>query len=122
MTPRNEPPLFASVRDVRKAAKAMPDEFLACRDLRHNWQLARLVEVKGGFERTLWCRSCKTNRHQVLSRSGEILSSSAHDYPVGYLLKGIGRVDVDGRAAMRKESLLRALASGVAQTEIEDIA
>lgn len=103
---------YAALEEVAGLAEAMPDRFLECRDMGHNWRryTADLTTVEGGsvYERTLRCSRCRTLRKQTLSLTGTILSTS-YDYADGYQLEGVGRIIGDGRDALRLASITRDL-------------
>ncbi|HCT79545.1 MAG TPA: hypothetical protein DGT23_23870, partial [Micromonosporaceae bacterium] len=55
-------PGYADVKAVRALAKSMPDAFLRCRDLGHNWESRSASEASGKlkkdgvfYERTMVC-------------------------------------------------------------------
>lgn len=98
----------ASAREVRTAVHGLIQEHLRCRDIGHVWVQYKVSRVRGGFERSLYCRSCKANKHQFVSGRGEILASS-YIYSDGYQFKGIGRVQSEGKAVLRLESLERVI-------------
>lgn len=98
----------ASRADVKAAAKSLPEEFVSCRDVGHTWRQFRVIRVRGGYNRDLFCPTCKTNRHEFISRTGEKLSTS-YTYPDGYQFKGMGRIQGDGRNVLRLESVVRVL-------------
>lgn len=103
-----QPMKVASPKDVKKVVGNMEEAFLRCRDMGHNWRQSRVTRVPGGFERTLYCSSCKTNRNQLLSRRG-VVTHSSYDYADGYQIKGLGRVQADAKSVLRLESLNRAI-------------
>lgn len=98
----------ATPKEVRTLAHSLVEEFLHCRDYGHIWRQANVERIRGGFERTLFCRSCKQNKFQVLNSRGEIVKEK-RDYTEGYLIKGMGRMNVDGKSILRLESVLRAV-------------
>lgn len=101
-------PAVADPREVAKAAKQLSVEFVSCRAYGHNWRLARATKVTHGhIEVWIDCPRCKTNRRELISRTGEVLSRS-RDYAEGYLLHGLGRIT--DRSAFRRESVDRMLA------------
>lgn len=89
----------------------IPEEFLLCRDLGHAW---RPHDVKivgkgrhGEIHRILQCRSCPTQRVQVLDMGGYRLRQK-YVYPedqnpdaAPYKLRGIGHLSIEDRAAVR---------------------
>lgn len=101
----------ASVKDVKTAVHGLAEEFLRCRDIGHVWHQYRVKRVRGGYERSMFCRSCKTNKHQFLSSKGDILASN-YTYNDGYQFRGLGRVQADGKSVLRLESLTRIMDKG----------
>lgn len=88
-------------------ANNYPDQFLSCRDMGHAWRPHSAVWLEGGqIERALECTRCKTARRQILDREGYILLGYYY-YADGYQIPGIGRLDTDARAGLRKASLER---------------
>lgn len=104
---------IASRADVKSAAKKLPEGFISCRDIGHTWRQFRVIRVRGGFNRDLFCPTCKTNRHEFISRTGEKLSTG-YTYPEGYQVKGMGRIVGDGRSVIRLESVVRVLDKAIA--------
>jgi hypothetical protein len=102
---------IATPKEVRQAIVKMPESYLRCRDLGHTWLQYRVKRIRGGFERSLFCRSCKTNKHMFISPKGEILASN-YVYHEGYQIQGMGRIQAEGKAVMRLESLDRVLSDG----------
>lgn len=89
-------------------AHGLPDEFLSCRDFGHSWAgvRARWVPAERAWHRVMQCRRCQSERIQVLSQTGAILSGR-YDYAEGYLTHGIGRLTGTDRDALRLESCVR---------------
>lgn len=101
----------ASPKEVRAAVVKMPETFLRCRDLGHTWLQYRVKRIRGGFERSLFCRSCKTNKHMFISPKGEILASN-YVYNDGYQIQGLGRIQAEGKSVLRLEALDRIMVDG----------
>jgi hypothetical protein len=98
----------ATPKEVRSAVHHLTQEHLRCRDIGHVWVQYKVKRVRGGFERSLYCRSCKASKHQFVSGRGEILASN-YVYDDGYQFQGIGRVQSEGKAVLRLESLDRTI-------------
>lgn len=101
----------ATAKDVKAWADDLPDTFIACRDMGHTWRPFRAWydPEERGYQRVLRCGRCKTERRQLISESGAILTGG-YDYPEGYTAPaGTGRIDGEGRAALRLESTLRVI-------------
>lgn len=100
-------PNMSDADEVREWADTLPDKYLQCRDLGHNW---RPYDVRrhrdGGFERVHRCTSCRGRRYQHLTSDGMILGSRL-DYPDGYLHSGQGRITGNSRGALRLASMVR---------------
>lgn len=110
----------ASPKEVRSAVDHLTEEFLRCRDIGHVWVQYKVKRVRGGYERSLYCRSCKASKHQFVSGRGEILASS-YVYSDGYQFKGIGRVQSEGKAVLRLESLDRTIKLTGGDLEIDPL-
>ena len=100
----------------------IPDEYLLCRDLGHSWAPhdVRVSRKAGEIHRILQCRSCPTQRVQILDMNG-YRKSSKYVYPedmdkeaTPYKLKGVGHLRIDDLAAIRVMSTnrLRSAARG----------
>lgn len=107
------------VGEVKERARHLSEEFLACRDTGHGWHQYRLIRVRGGYERSLYCKSCKTAKHQFISRSGEILAVN-YTYQDGYQMQGVGRLYGDHRAVLRLEALERQVEAAERQHLIQE--
>lgn len=102
----------ANVADVAEFAEALPEKFLYCREMGHNWRPYTAGRFKdGGFERVLRCVRCRTRRVQVISSKGVVLRNQ-YVHPDGYLSQGIGRIVGEGRGVLRLESIKRIVAKG----------
>lgn len=104
-TPTNE----ASTEEVASFARGLPAKFLECRELGHMWRpfTVRLADG-GGYDRVLRCPRCRTERWQLLSTFGSLVSNH-YKYPEGYANAGHGRIVGDGRDVLRLESVTRQL-------------
>lgn len=103
-----------SAADVKDRAESLTEEYLRCRDNGHIWNQYRLMKVRGGYERSFYCKFCKTAKHQFISKTGEILAGN-YSYQSGYQLTGVGRLYGNHRAILRLEHLERQVASAEAQ-------
>lgn len=98
---------YASRKDVEAAIKEWTAAVLACRLRGHRWpDEAKKIQaevVPGGYNLTEWCeRQCGVHRWYFMNRRGLVPERPHPIYPSeGYLLKGMGRVDADGMAAIR---------------------
>lgn len=100
-------PHYADPQDVEDFAQNLPDKFLFCREMGHNWRpFSAGRHADGGFVRILRCNRCKTERHQELSHRGSV-TGNHYVYPEDYTVKGLGRIVGDGRDALRLVSLTR---------------
>ena len=87
----------------------LSDAFIQCRDMGHTWRpyTARYDDEMNAYTRVLRCGRCHTRRVQSISLNGAILTGG-YVYPDGYQAPpGQGRIDGDGRGALRLESTLR---------------
>lgn len=95
---------------VETFAESLPDRYLSCRELGHQWRAwrAQWDASARAFERELRCGRCKTTRAQLLDSRGHVLSNR-YTYPTGYQAKGVeGAVRVS-RDVFRLESITRYL-------------
>ncbi|GAC1527459.1 MAG: hypothetical protein NVS3B1_17800 [Marmoricola sp.] len=113
-------------KKIAKGLKALPENFLDCRDLRHSWKKAadyrpREQKMEGGTKlspllyRSLICARCGTGRTDVIyARTYERLSV-AYTYPENYQIPGVPR-GTKQSTILRQESVRRAnLAAAKAQ-------
>jgi hypothetical protein len=100
-------PHEADIESVREFAEGLPERYLHCREMGHNWRPFSAGRFEdGGFERILRCTRCKTKRMQSIDSHGMVLSSR-YEHPKGYLTDGMGRIVGEGRGALRLESIKR---------------
>lgn len=98
---------YASRRDVEAAIREWTDAVLACRLRGHRWPDKAgnipAEKVPGGWNLTEWCeRKCGVHRWYYMNTRGLVPERMHTVYPTeGYLLKGLGRVNADGMAAIR---------------------
>lgn len=90
-------------------AARLSDKVLRCRELGHQWRplVAAWEPESRTFHRALRCPSCHTERRQVLSSRGHVVSN-AYVYPTGYLAQHVEGI-VGGRDAFRLEAVIRTL-------------
>lgn len=90
-------------------AARLSDRVLHCRELGHTWRplVATWEPESRSFHRALRCPSCHTERRQVLSSRGHVVSNS-YVYPKGYLATNVDGI-VGGRDAFRLEAVIRTL-------------
>jgi hypothetical protein len=98
-----------ATEDKPRTLEDIPEEFLLCRDLGHAWMPSdvKVVRKLSEIHRILVCRSCPTQRVQVLDMQGYRLRSK-YVYPedqdpdaAPYKLKGVGHLSADDRASVR---------------------
>lgn len=85
----------------------LPDEYLACRDLRHAWEelgYYRERGTSGAIIRKLQCLRCGTLRRDTLSNSYSEKTTHYYGHPEGYRIDGMGRAGMD---EVRKEVVKR---------------
>lgn len=85
-----------------KSIEDIDDAFLLCRDLGHAWAPSdvKISRKYGEIHRVLRCRSCPTERTQVLALDGGLMRNK-YAYPEGYTLTGVGHLTVSDRAQIR---------------------
>jgi hypothetical protein len=90
--------------------RGLPDEFLACRDLRHAWEELGYYRERGSGRaggpiiRKLQCLRCGTLRRDTLSNSFSEKTTHYYGHPEGYRIAGMGRAAIDD---VRKEVVKR---------------
>lgn len=100
--------LYADPKEVAAFAEVLPERFLHCREMNHNWRPHTVGTYKdGGYERTLRCVRCKTLKVQHLDRYGMLVGSAKYEHPDGYLHVGMGRIVGESRGLLRLESIKR---------------
>jgi hypothetical protein len=99
---------YADTGEVEAFAAELPEKFLHCREMNHNWRPFDVGPHKdGGYERTLRCVRCKTRKVQHLDRYGMLIGGTRYEYPEGYQAENLGRIVGEGRGALRLESIKR---------------
>ena len=102
-----------------EAVSGYDDVFLACRDLRHTWQVVGFYRLPGGLvRRVLDCERCGTQRADRWRTNGE-REPSSYSYVDGYQLTGgfdtwEVRKEVMSRATVYKDerAMIDALSGG----------
>lgn len=93
--------------EVEDWAHGLPESFLYCREMGHNWLPYTAGRYKdGGFERVLRCGRCKTRKRQEISARG-LLLGTRYEHPDGYLTHGMGPIVGEERGVLRLESMQR---------------
>lgn len=109
---------YAELKEVESFAQGLPDKYLECRELGHNWKPYTASSTgEGTWLRTLACNRCRTKREQEISDRG-IVMKNQYIHPEGYLHAGMGRIVGDGRGLLRLESITRS----VTKFELRDAA
>lgn len=91
-------------------AARLSDKALHCRELGHTWRplVAAWEPESRSFHRALRCSSCRTERRQVLTAHGGVVSNR-YVYPEGYLANHVEGGVSGRRDVFRLESVLRTL-------------
>ena len=90
-------------------AKKYSPIHLQCRTMGHSWApLAASWRQDGNIDQALKCSRCETQRLQILDKNGYVVKGN-YAYARDYTFTGVGRLDVDGRALLRKTHVLRML-------------
>lgn len=100
-------PVVDNDKALSQWADSLSDNMLLCRDIGHQWRPhnARFLDEMSVWERSLRCARCRTERLQLLSARGHVLSNR-YEYPDGYQTpRGSGRVDSDMRDELRLASV-----------------
>ena len=92
---------------IKEFVEELPDTFLQCREMGHNWRPFTASRYRdGGFLRVLRCSRCYCKKEQDLSSTGMILSTQ-YKHPEGYLIHGVGQLVGEERGTLRLESVTR---------------
>lgn len=94
---------------VETFAHGLSDKQLQCRELGHTWvqwsvQVITERRRVGGYERTMRCRACRTERRQLLDSGGHVVSNG-YRYADGYLAANVQKGFT--RDTFRLESVTR---------------
>ena len=87
----------ASNRAVKNGLKNQPNDFLACRDMRHAWDVSTdyfLAEDDNCIIRELECmrcHACRRDSFQIARDRRLVRNGTSYTYPEGYLMKGVPR-------------------------------
>jgi hypothetical protein len=118
----NHTPKFAAIGDVEEYLSGAKVAWVQCRTKGHNMadHDVKLDEESNAYIVVLRCSRCYTKRDEVVNcDTGEVLNSSYHDHPEGYLLpKGTGRMGADARGLLRVARLRNALERKRDMTEL----
>lgn len=94
--------------EVSSWAEGLPDNFLRCRELSHNWSpyTASINNRTRTIYRVLRCTRCKARKHQDLTPRGHVVRTHIQ-YAEGFLHKGKGRIVGEARDVLRLASVMR---------------
>lgn len=105
---------------LTRQVRGLPDEWLACRDMRHAWVVENDYHVISRTPnrpslmvvgRVLVCMRCDTRRHEKYMPStwyGLEKTSTRYEYPRGYQLHGVVP-EVSPQSIVQREQYTRAL-------------
>ena len=116
---RAVPEGMARPADVERAMQTWNPATIECRTNRHFWRpySARHLRRARIYEVEQQCgRGCGVRRRGDMTEDGYLVSGWHPIYPPeGYLLKGLGRVGVDGMAVLRLANI-----SGLEVEEVDE--
>ena len=97
---------WADPSAVARAAERWSNEQIRCRVSSHSWDPRSVVlnVTTNTYTMVEQCRRCRNQRVCEMDSRG-YTTKWRTQYQEGYLLKGMGRVGVDGRAVLRLVSL-----------------
>lgn len=101
--------------EIELFADKLPDEYLRCRELGHNWVPHTATRYRNAIVRSLRCTRCKTRKRHTLDSRGMIQGGTTYSHPEGYLHEGYGQITGEGRGILRITSVLRGRV-----TEVDD--
>lgn len=97
--------------EIEGVLGGMPKVHIHCRDYGHSWAPHTAQRIGKGFDQTLKCTRCGTERHRVLDRFGDVVTNSYH-YAEGYLVAGLGRLNGTDRGTLRIASIMDSIPGG----------
>lgn len=104
------PDWAATPQAVMDAADRWSNEIRECRLNRHHWpgrQSVTHYPKQHYYELRQDCgRKCGVYRTNEMDEQGYLLDKWHPHYPTGYLLRGVGRMGIDGTAALRLDQML----------------
>lgn len=107
---------YASRSAVEDAAYDWNDGQIVCRaNNLHAWKPFTARRGRGYILLTQRCTRCFNRRTAEMDEQGYLITRWKIEYREGYLLKGLGRVGPDGRAALRLATL-----RGLTITDMEE--
>jgi hypothetical protein len=94
--------------DIRATITDMPIDFVQCRDYGHAWRPHNSVwnQQERCYNTSQRCSRCKTIRERDIGQAGQLVRNR-YDYRDGYIIAGMGRLDVSDRDMIRLASVLR---------------
>lgn len=108
----------AKANAQKRRARKLPDEYLQCRLLGHQWNIIpNRRKPQFGDMLSLGCARCDSVREDIVSRRyGELLARN-YDYPEGYLIKPEKRGERNFSAASLRAEVNRRLLDGILSIE-----
>lgn len=101
-TPRRYQADAKAAKTLASALTTLPDNWVACRDMRHAWDVENDFHVvpmatEGKptlrLQRDLICARCETTRHEyyIKGKFGLMKDGQSYSYPQGYQIIGVPR-------------------------------
>lgn len=110
---------YADPAEVVALLATYDPRFAQCRDWGHTWRPYKAEEYAGGaWDRIMKCRCCSCLRTEELD-SRDFVIARHYEYPDGYLVT-VGRIDPEGKAAIRSSTRGAFRAAARAFQESED--
>lgn len=92
------------------ALQDLPDNFLQCRDIRHQWKVnGDYTPDKNVISRSIICTRCQAERMDTYSAKTFDKISTQYRYPANYQIKGNG-IRGGGGSMVRREAFTRSQA------------
>jgi hypothetical protein len=103
--------------NIKDVIRKMPEEFLMCRSLGHQWNPYTVYKRGAEYESVLQCGRCHGQRHIFIGiNTGKIAKGGYYTYEPGYLVSGWGHMSADERAAIRLAAITLLWNTGEAAT------
>jgi hypothetical protein len=87
-----------TLQQYKDALRVYDEDFLLCKDMRHQWELVQPYEKKrsGWVTRVLECSRCgtlRTDTYAIINNERLARAGSTYRYPTGFSMRGLPQVD-----------------------------
>lgn len=96
---------WADEQAVAEAIENWSRQQVECRAYGHNWRSLQVLHWPGVYNIRHRCVRCRNERWRNIDERGNTLTSWRAHYEPGYLVKGLGRIPMSGKAMLRLSNL-----------------